>query len=1753
MASFDWDTFLKVQGEQGASVFEAVGMSFGVPSCMLNLANNILSILPTSVIDSIQTNLMEGKAYANDAMSSVFKALYINNGIIEFDTEEGIFKFKSDSSWLGMDNDNAQSTANLGGLGSLFGLVGAGVQIYQNFQNISDQVNSVIDCLDKFTLIQSFDGGNSANQKNLLTSEQADELFNEQYGADVTLLQNTASFIDGVDASLKEISAVKAARAANPALEPRILDSAELDAALSSTNFPRFPALDPGLAGECVGADGNSRTECEAAGGIWKESGQCLGASGSTPGECAAAGGVWVTDVPDLDVEGEEVFRLVYGPPVTQTGQYLLTTDGLYYDSQEGGLDPIFLAISGVVPIGDAWKYDYDPNLGGKGEAVSIKSLNTFIDNIFDIALVDDSIAMQSYYDADHFLSVLLGQRDKHVYDLSAQLDDYILNYGEDSSIVRNQRQQIISEIASHNNKIDRRKKQIEVAIKAPQIYGGDFQPPTYPPGEIPINDFSYLEQYNLVVDLQRQRALVFEQAEVEGMVLPIIPTFVKSPPKPPSIGFIHLNVPPVGTGGILYTPSGPGIQQGTVLSLSDRIVLEKLFAIYNFLETKLVTPSSVEYKTLNCATKNQYNNSKLVGTSRKSIFRHGLSIPYLEGITKNKSTDTAGASALGSYVRLPDTEEFRELTYNPSGFTIEFWSFVPDIMDGAVGWASGGASSLTKVILGCENVGVKDGASALNFSGSPVGLDFLPNDLGDQFVRGMLMGFTRDKRITQASAGFSNDNESNNPVSSLSFFIAPTQSRDSSSCSWINNDSCETTETFYKMKVDLSATDFGNVSSQYVLVDITADPSKDEIKFYADGSLVATSAISTVFGVRAGAGPSLPTFKKANSFEYSVSTVDGPTTLHQGPKLNPFYTPWIVGGGYTDGMSCCGNFMGGDRGGIQSGYGGFLGSLKFYQKSLTPPQVLQNYKAQQGYFKNIDTKLHEFNINTGEGYNIVLIISDDVGVDNLGIYDGINPIELPSPSTPFSNLDDLTNGTNLYPHTPALSGLARNGITFFNTHVSPVCSPTRAAILTGKQAFSSPAYSRGAGKALGFWGHGVGAVGTQDFERMRGGLAGLGNEYTLYDAAGNQQLLSRIVKSAEGKNSSWTSGVNFKILPELVGTRGYQSAMAGKWHLGEWNEIAAYYETNPDVARLGASGAGWAHVSAVGKWDRYSTIFHNLNKAPTPGHDNSIPNMTTESYWDALSMSDANMGYVNFSINKDGNITTVSDSGYTKFIDSKKTTAEGHINYLQESLAGEASPLDVLHGGPGDGSSYATFQTMSEASGLFNTLKEPFFLYVPLNAPHAPQTFPPSGQLYNWDGFYSTNNVQHSYDLENAEGLDPDGPIIGANVAASATFMNSNAQIENVDYMVSAFIDSLDADKRDRTIFIFMGDNGATNSIVDSMNTYASALIGGPDVDNSGLGPVYTKWLDGGGETYLPHRKGGANNGPGGFKQSVYERGTLIPMIVSSTCISNPNTSSTAFVDAVDIYATIAHIAGCDRALLPDTNAEPQRFEGESFLGILSGTPARDHLKTYSFAEYFSPQGNSTASGASVMEVDGTINNKGMGTWSGKVGKYTGATLGTTDALGGSGNATIPTERRRALSLSASPYKYGHHTVSGANGKTSIYSSLPEASGGLWKLVRPTSGYLYNGSGFDELYQLRAGDGSEVDPYELDNILLGMRGAADTAGQDMLTYILDNADQRDNLDRLWIIARIYYTLLKSLNDYLDQRTPPLRSGRPTI
>lgn len=106
---------------------------------------------------------------------------------------------------------------------------------------------------------------------------------------------------------------------------------------------------------------------------------------------------------------------------------------------------------------------------------------------------------------------------------------------------------------------------------------------------------------------------------------------------------------------------------------------------------------------------------------------------------------------------------------------------------------------------------------------------------------------------------------------------------------------------------------------------------------------------------------------------------------------------------------------------------------------------------------------------------NMLLVVIDDLGTDYVGCY-------RQNPNAPA---------------TPVLDSLAQKGIRFTNAYANPVCTPTRACLMTGRHAFRSG----------------------MEVTCMPGDLG--------------------------MRDEEWT-------LPEAMGSLGYSCALIGKWHLGD-------------------------------------------------------------------------------------------------------------------------------------------------------------------------------------------------------------------------------------------------------------------------------------------------------------------------------------------------------------------------------------------------------------------------------------------------------------------------------------------------------------------------------------------------------------------------------------------------------------------------
>jgi hypothetical protein len=225
----------------------------------------------------------------------------------------------------------------------------------------------------------------------------------------------------------------------------------------------------------------------------------------------------------------ESVFRLDAGPPRATSGKFLLSIDGLYYDSQASGIEPALLELAnrdadnrvtqpGQFPNADLWKLEFDPSIGGRGIPTTSKDLKYYFNTILDPTIIDDSASISNFYNQDDILVSLEGQKDRRVFDVSSEIQT-LIDDGASQAVIDNMRQVMLSETAQFQDKVNKRKKQIELAIKLPAITGkGEI----YTPGNVPVNDFSYLAGSNFIVDLKNQRDIVLDQADVTGVVLPL-------------------------------------------------------------------------------------------------------------------------------------------------------------------------------------------------------------------------------------------------------------------------------------------------------------------------------------------------------------------------------------------------------------------------------------------------------------------------------------------------------------------------------------------------------------------------------------------------------------------------------------------------------------------------------------------------------------------------------------------------------------------------------------------------------------------------------------------------------------------------------------------------------------------------------------------------------------------------------------------------------------------------------------------------------------------------------------------------------------------------------------------------------------------------------------------------------------------------------------------------------------------------------
>ena len=827
----------------------------------------------------------------------------------------------------------------------------------------------------------------------------------------------------------------------------------------------------------------------------------------------------------------ETTFDLEYGPPISSHNQFVLSQDGLYYDSRTK-------KVPQIVPYplsSNMWSLQYDSNRGGRGVSFSETDGEDDVGTIFDLDMSfdEENPRVRQFLEYDDVLQQFEDDKQSQMTAVSGYISEILSNgYGASDALVQTYTAQLGAVGSVYSSKISKRRRQLEIAA----IYGRDnffvtdrthplgqglffkYIPPkgkayeyklqyadlpddiktktfyTLEGGEqvmydtstnqvvtganteniiavvgtweqiprIPINDFSYLQGSDIPYGLQRRITLFSE--DLDTIIVPYEAKYVIAPASLPENVVENLAVDMIGYGDWVHRETSGSLSATTPLykSLTDDIVSDDLLICYNFLDPDAITePSGILYGLNNAAEGSTRLDGKLVGYSTPFVFPSGVGQAYFNGTLFDEQARRGPSwqDVKGSYVRLPNiTRDYSQysipyngvrpldnLFYSKEGVTFDFWAYMPMLY--RPGDSSGmGNYHRYKLVLANENSGPvptnyvtantqlvgsnTTGLRAGNTSTAAGGTDFSK-------TIGLIMGW-RDRGSPNGTFGFA--------TSGLEFVIAPTVGQNQPyttdpTKSWGHSVCIAETwpdvqdglknpasgiPTEVGMFVPSSVRNVGgsgiaDCSTAYCHFNIAFDYEKDAVNFHLNGQLLTTSSLTTVFGGKPG-DTSLPTAVKMDLTNQTDTIVFNDPTKESflGNSVYderctpervafPVFTPWIIGGGYTDtapiipgedfrpqgflGSNTNNTYQGtlpgddlvtqkipntavgsffprgqhqpplsngahgtgsGRRAIPRSGLGGFLGSFKIYSKPLTTSEAKENYDAQKGFFNNI-------------------------------------------------------------------------------------------------------------------------------------------------------------------------------------------------------------------------------------------------------------------------------------------------------------------------------------------------------------------------------------------------------------------------------------------------------------------------------------------------------------------------------------------------------------------------------------------------------------------------------------------------------------------------------------------------------------------------------------------------------------------------------------------------------------------------------
>lgn len=482
---------------------------------------------------------------------------------------------------------------------------------------------------------------------------------------------------------------------------------------------------------------------------------------------------------------------------------------------------------------------------------------------------------------------------------------------------------------------------------------------------------------------------------------------------------------------------------------------------------------------------------------------------------------------------------------------------------------------------------------------------------------------------------------------------------------------------------------------------------------------------------------------------------------------------------------------------------------------------------------------------------NFLVIVADDLGFSDIGAFGGeIN--------------------------TPNLDKLAGNGIRFTDFHAAAACSPSRAMIMTGTDHH----------------------------------IAGLGNLIEWTNISGQNDPNGTMSTAVQRGMPGYEGYLNERVVavPEILRDAGYETLMAGKWHLG------LTPEHSPKARGFERS---FAHLPACSNHYAYEPQMEGQDETP-----------------DFMTMSF---------------IALHSDDGkYVKKLPDGWYSSNGYgdkmLQYLKERQEKKSK----------------------------DTEEKPFFGYLPFTAPHWPLQAPPEYVKKYRGVYDDGPDALRLKRLENLKklGMVPKHvephPVVADEVKEWADMSDEEranscramevfaAMVECIDTNVGKVVDYLEeTGELDNTFVCFLSDNGAEGAAYEAYPIVQSGMIGhlqkyyNNHIDNLGNGDSFI-W-------YGPRWAQAATAPSRLYKAYTTEGGVRVPFFMKppvgaswKTDAAAPGSITHQFSTVMDIVPTILDMAGVQHPAPLYQGREVVSMRGKSMVPYLVNQADRIHDKEF-------------------------------------------------------------------------------------------------------------------------------------------------------------------------------------------------------------